>query len=86
MFKILSHGAGFLKLTHYRQATGGPCQYHGRDMIETHADLGITQAEWDHAVVLFKEVLAKHNVPEAETQELLTIVGSTMGDIVTAGQ
>ena len=68
------------------QATGGPCQYHGRDMIETHADLGITQAEWDRMVVLFKEVLAKHNVPEAETQELLTIVGSTMGDIVTSGQ
>ena len=67
------------------QATGGPCQYHGRDMKETHADLNITQAEWDRMVVLFKEVLAKHNVPEAETQELLTIVGSTMGDIVTVG-
>ena len=65
------------------QATGGPCQYHGRDMIETHADLNITQAEWDRMVVLFKEVLAKHNVPQAETEELLTIVGSTKGDIVT---
>ena len=54
-------------------------------MKETHADLNITQTEWDRMVVLFKEVLAKHNVPEAETQELLTIVGSTMGDIVTVG-
>ena len=68
------------------QATGGPCQYHGRDMVETHAALNITEGEWDRMVVLFKEVLAKHNVPEAETQELLTIVGSTKSDIVTSGQ
>ncbi len=54
-------------------------------MVEAHADLSITQAEWDRMVVLFKEVLAKHNVPEAETEELLAIVGSTMGDIVTVG-
>jgi hemoglobin len=35
-------------------------------------------------VMLFKDVLAKHQVPEGETQELLDIVGSTQADIVMA--
>ena len=64
------------------QATGGPCQYHGRGMKESHAHLNITEGEWDRMVVIFKEVLAKHGVPDQETNELLTILGSTKGDIV----
>jgi hemoglobin len=34
-------------------------------------------------VVIFKEVLAKHQVPGPEQQELLDIIGSTKADIVT---
>lgn len=68
------------------QATGGPCQYHGRGMKESHAHLNITEREWDRMVTLFKEVLAMHNVPAKETQELLEIVGSTKADIVAAGK
>jgi len=66
------------------QATGGPCQYHGRGMKESHAHLNITEREWDRMVVLFKGVLAKHKVPAKETQELLDIVDTTKGDIVMA--
>jgi len=66
------------------QATGGPCQYHGRGMKEAHAHLNITQREWDRMVTIFKEVLAKHGVPAKETQELLDIVGSTKADIVVS--
>lgn len=68
------------------QATGGPCQYHGRGMKESHAHLNITEREWDRMVILFKEVLAKHKVPAKETQELLEIVGSTKADIVASHQ
>ena len=64
------------------QATGGPCQYHGRDMKESHAHLNITEKEWDRMVTIFKEVLAKHEVPEKEAQEILAILGSTKADIV----
>lgn len=64
------------------QATGGPCQYQGRGMKESHAHLNITDREWDRMVTVFKEVLAKYNVPARETQELLDIVGSTKADIV----
>jgi len=67
------------------QATGGPCQYGGRGMKESHAHLAITEKEWDRMVTLFKQVLAKHGVPQQETRELLDIVGSTKADIVLAG-
>lgn len=68
------------------QATGGSCQYHGRGMKESHAHLNITGREWDRMVTLFEEVLAKHKVPEQETQELLDIIGSTKADIVVSHQ
>ena len=66
------------------EAAGGPCQYHGRGMKEAHAELNITEREWDRMVTLFQEVLGKHKVPEKESQELLEIVGSTKRDIVSA--
>ncbi len=66
------------------QATGGPCQYTGRAMAESHAHLNITELEWDRMVFLFVGVLTKYEVPEAETQELLAIIGSTKADIVIA--
>jgi len=64
------------------QVAGGPCQYHGRGLQESHAHMKITEREWDRMVELFKGVLAKHKVPEAETGELLEIIGSTKKDIV----
>jgi hemoglobin len=65
------------------QATGGPCTYHGRGMKESHAHLNISCAEWDHMVTVFKGILAKHGVPDAEAGELLAIVASTRADIVS---
>lgn len=67
------------------QVTGGPCQYNGRNMKDSHAHLNITEQEWDRMVVIFKEVLAKHQVPGPGQQGLLEIIDSTKADIVTAG-
>lgn len=64
------------------QATGGPCQYQGRTMKETHAHLNINEKEWARMVAIFKDVLAKHQVPAKESEELLAIIGSTKADIV----
>lgn len=66
------------------EATGGPCQYHGRPMQPSHVHLNITEQEWDRMATIFSGVLAKHNVPEKEQQELFDIVGTTKADIVTA--
>ena len=54
-------------------------------MNESHAQMNITERDWDRMVTIFKEVLAKHRVPAKETQELLDIVGSTRADIVVSG-
>lgn len=64
-------------------ATGGPCDYTGREMRESHAHLNITAQEWDRMVTIFKEVLASHDVPERETRELLELIGTTKDAIVT---
>jgi hemoglobin len=66
------------------QTTGGPCEYQGRGMKESHAHLNITEKEWQRMVVIFKDILAKHRVPATETQELLDIIGSTKADIVVS--
>lgn len=64
------------------QATGGPCQYQrswdeGDSRSPGHYGAGVGSM-----VTIFKEVLARHDVPARETQELLDIVESTKADIV----
>lgn len=66
------------------EATGGPCEYHGRGMRESHAHLNITAEEWDRMVEIFVEVLDKHDVPDQEAEELLELLGTTRDDIVTS--
>jgi len=64
------------------EVTGGPCKYTGRSMKESHARLNITEAQWQAMVADFRRALAAFKVPQKEQEELLTIVGSTKGDIV----
>ena len=64
------------------QATGGPCNYTGLGMKESHAHLNITESEWQVMLDEFKKTLSKFSVPEAEQKELLAIVDSTKAAIV----
>lgn len=68
------------------QVTGGPQMYTGRSMKDAHKNLHITEREWDAMVHDFVQTLDEFKVPKAEQTELLTIVGSTKGDIVVAQQ
>lgn len=63
-------------------ATGGSCEYTGRDMKTSHKGLGITEADWDESVKLLNETFDKFKVPERERTELLAAVGSLKKDIV----
>lgn len=63
-------------------ATGGPQQYTGRSMRESHQHLKITAAEWESFLDDFQQTLDKFGVPEAEQDELKAIVASTREDIV----
>jgi hemoglobin len=66
------------------QVTGGPQVYTGRSMKDAHHHLHITEVEWDAMVRDFVATLDRFGVPKPEQQELLTIVATTKGDIVTS--
>ena len=67
-------------------ATGGPQQYSGRSMHESHAHLKITGEEW----VAFMEDLDltfdQFQVPKPERDEFIAIIASTKPDIVVPEQ
>jgi hemoglobin len=63
-------------------AAGGPCIYTGRTMKDSHAGLGITEAEWDAAAKHLVATLDKFKVGEPEKKDLLAFVGSLKNDIV----
>lgn len=67
------------------EVTGGPCKYTGRTMKAAHAQLNITEREWQEMVRVFTGVLTQFNVPAQEQKELLAIVESTKPEIVVAG-
>ena len=63
-------------------ATGGPQQYSGRSMRESHQHLLITAVEWDAFLDDLQHTLDKFGVPPTEQAELNAIVASTRADIV----
>ena len=63
-------------------ASGGPQQYTGRSMRESHSHLDITAGEWLSFLDDLQQTLDKFGVPGPEQQELFAIVDSTRGDIV----
>src|SRR4051812_36543587 len=63
-------------------AAGGPCIYIGRTMKDTHAGLGITEADWDASAKHLVASLDKFKVGEQEKKDLLAFVSSLKADIV----
>jgi hemoglobin len=63
-------------------ASGGPQQYSGRSMQESHQDLRITAAAWDASLDDLQHTLDTFGVPPVEQAELKAIVASTRADIV----
>src|SRR3989442_6122834 len=63
-------------------AAGGPQQYTGRSMVDSHRDLKITPEEWDAFLDDLQQTLDKFQVPAAEQSEVRAIIQSTYSDIV----
>lgn len=63
-------------------AAGGPCEYKGRSMKETHKDLGITEAEFAYVVEDLIQIMDQHKVSEREQIELLGLLAPMKKDIV----
>lgn len=64
------------------EATGGPCHYRGRSMKEAHAGMAVTTGEFNALVEDLVATLNQFNVPGAEQQELLGILGPLKAEIV----
>ena len=64
-------------------ATGGPVHYEGADLKSVHAEMRITNAEFDAAIGDLKVSLDKLQIADREQKELLAIVESTRAQIVT---
>jgi len=55
-------------------ATGGPCQYLGRDMGTAHRGIGITDENFDAVARHLVATLDRFKVPTAEKDELVKVV------------
>jgi hemoglobin len=65
-------------------ATGGPCQYTGKDMKTAHAGMNIKDADFNALVEDLTKSLDKFKVGDKEKSDLLGALGGMKGDIVTA--
>ena len=63
-------------------ATGGPQQYTGRSMRDSHVHLDITEDEWQVFLADLQACLDHFAVPQTEQGEISALVESTKGDIV----
>ena len=84
--RVLPPGFKYLVTEMVGEATGGPQRYTGRTMEDSHRDLRITATEWEAFIDDLNQSLDKFGVPPQERSELLAIVQSTRGAIVTARQ
>ena len=66
------------------QAAGGPKIYAGRAMKESHAHLNISAREWDAMLGDLRASLYRYNVAAREQKDVIDLVNSIKGDIVTA--
>ena len=64
------------------EATGGPCAYTGRGMRETHDGMQVTAGEFDALVENLVTTLDAFDVPKAEQEDLLALLGPMREEIV----
>jgi hemoglobin len=82
--RVAPAGFKFLVTEMVCWAAGGPQQYSGRPMGDSHRDLMITEVEWQAFMDDFQQTLDKFQVPQAERDELNAIVESTKDGVVVA--
>src|SRR3989441_9572225 len=63
-------------------ATGGPQQYTGRSMRDSHVHLDITEDEWQVFMADLRACLDHFAVSQTEQGEIIALVESTKSDIV----
>jgi hemoglobin len=64
------------------EASGGPCKYTGKNMVEAHTGMKVKDTDFGALVEDLVKSLDKYKVPEAEKNELLGALGGMKPDIV----
>ena len=80
--RISRAGFKFLATEMVCWAAGGPQQYSGRSMRDSHVHLDITEDEWQVFLADLQACLDHFAVPRAEQGEIFALVDSTKSDIV----
>jgi hemoglobin len=65
------------------EASGGPKCYPGRDMFESHKNLGLTEYEFDVTAHEIRNTLYQIGVPQAETEEFMAIINQYRDKVLT---
>ena len=82
--RVSAAGFKFLVTEMLCWAAGGPQQYSGRSMGDSHRHLMIMEEEWRAFMDDVQQTLDKFAVPQPEQQELIAIVESTKEAIVVS--
>lgn len=64
------------------QASGGPCQYKGKDMKAAHTGMHLTEADFNALAENTAKAMDKFKVPAKEKDEVMTMLGSLKGDVI----
>ena len=64
------------------QASGGPCQYKGKDMKSAHTGMKLSDGEFTALAEDIVKALDKFKVPKTEKGEVMALLGSLKGDVV----
>jgi hemoglobin len=66
------------------QVFGGPQKYTGRTLKEAHQHLHITEKEWEALIRIFRDSMDSFEVPLKEQGEVIAILESTKGQVISA--
>ena len=81
--RVLKAGLKYQVASLVCQAAGGPYAYVGRDMKTAHAQLNISEVEWEAVMEVFHASFDSFEIPQQEQTELFAIISETKADIVT---
>ncbi len=79
MGRLMDHQTKFLC-----GVTGGPQTYDGRDLKKAHAHMKITEKAFNSVAGHLVQALTEHDIPEADINIIVGVVGGAKGDVVTA--
>lgn len=66
----------------FAAGSGGPQEYHGKDMLSAHQGMNVSQGEYMHVIDDIMKALEKNKIDEQTRNDVLAIAYSLKTDIV----